>query len=128
MAVNIRRKVLRATFAVISPKVELSSRIFITRNCAKASTYAELIADFLCMLEWLVDWIVRRRGVEGLELWIVVFVLLDRLQLQPTAAARADLLLLQELDESVLVLENASQKVLEGNGSLVLHLLVESLF
>lgn len=74
-------------------------------------TYAELIADFLSVIEWLVRGIVGRRGVEGLELWIIFIFGLDRL-LQPSGAACAELLLLQKLNEPVLVLENTSQKVL----------------
>lgn len=60
----------------------------------KKNTYAKLIANFLGMLERLIDWIVRRRRIESLELWIIFLLLLDRLQLQSAAAAGANLLLL----------------------------------
>lgn len=60
----------------------------------KKNTYAKLIANFLGMLERLIDWIVRCRWIESLELWIIFLLLLDRLQLQSTATAGANLLLL----------------------------------
>lgn len=75
-------------------------------------TYAELIADFLRVIEFLVSRIIGGRGVESLELWIIFIFGLDRL-LQPSGAACTELLPLQKLDEPVLVLEDASQKVLK---------------
>lgn len=75
-------------------------------------TYTELISDFLGVIDWLVGWIKGCRGVERLELWIIFIFGLDRL-LQSSGAACTELLQLQKLDEPVLVLENASQKVLE---------------
>lgn len=80
-------------------------------NCAIV-TYAELIADFWIVWEWFVDGIVRVSWVDCFELGIIFIFRLDSC-LQATCAARAVLLLLQELNKSVLVLENASQKVLK---------------
>lgn len=91
--------------------------VFWSRNCATGAesffTYAELIADFGSVWEWLGHGVVRGRWLEGLQLWVVLLFILDSF-LQASRAAQADLLLLYQLNEPVLVLENASQKMLEG--------------